>query len=204
MRALTPSSHRSAIDTLAAADPDLATIVERHGRPAFRSRRAGFRTLVYIILEQQVSLASAKATLAKVEALLPAFSPAAYLALDEGALRAAGVSRQKLRYTRLAAAAVEDGSLPLATLARRKDETARELLTAIPGIGHWTADCYLLLALRRPDLWPVGDLALVKALQAVKGLDEKPAREDLEALGERYRPYRSVATQLFWHYYLHR
>jgi len=204
MRALTPSSHRSAVDTLAAADPDLAAIVERHGRPGFRSRPAGFRTLVYIILEQQVSLASAKATLAKVEALVPDFTPGAYLALDEATLRGAGVSRQKLRYTRLAAAAIEDGSLPLATLARRRDETARELLTAIPGIGHWTADCYLLLALRRPDLWPVGDLALVKALQAVKGLGDKPARDQLEALGERYRPYRSVATQLFWHYYLNR
>lgn len=204
MRALTPSSHRSAIDTLAAADPDLAAIVQHHGRPAFRSRPAGFRTLVYIILEQQVSLASAKATLAKVEALLPEFSPAAYLALDEAALRGAGVSRQKLRYTRLAAEAIEDGSLPLATLARRKDETVRALLTAIPGIGHWTADCYLLLALRRPDLWPVGDLALVKAVQAVKGLEEKPDADTVEALGERYRLYRSVATQLFWHYYLNR
>ncbi|HKK23064.1 MAG TPA: DNA-3-methyladenine glycosylase 2 family protein, partial [Pseudohaliea sp.] len=177
-------------------------IVERHGPPAFRARPAGFRTLVYIILEQQVSLASAKATLDKVDALLPAFTPAAWLALGDDALRGAGVSRQKMRYTRLAAQAIEDGALPLATLARRRDQRVRELLTAIPGIGHWTADCYLLLALRRPDLWPVGDLALVKAVQTLKGLEDKPGPEALEALGERYRPFRSVATQLFWHYYL--
>ncbi|KGE04943.1 DNA-3-methyladenine glycosylase family protein [Pseudohaliea rubra] len=204
MRALTPSSHRSAIAALAAADPDLAAIVGRHGPPAFRSRPPGFRTLVYIILEQQVSLASARATLDKVDALLPAFTPAAWLSLDDDALRSAGVSRQKQRYSRLAAQAIEDGALPLATLALRRDDRVRTLLTAVPGIGPWTADCYLMLALRRPDLWPTGDLALVKAVQAVKGLEDTPGPEALEALGERYRPFRSVATQLFWHYYLNR
>jgi DNA-3-methyladenine glycosylase II len=203
MRALTAQSHRAAIEALAAGDRDLRVIVDRHGPPRFRKRPAGFRTLVYIILEQQVSLASAAATLDKVAALLPEFTPAHYLRLEDEALRGAGVSRQKMRYTRLVATAIEDGSLPLATLARRSDDRARELLTAIPGVGHWTADCYLMLAMRRPDLWPVGDLALVKAVQAVKGLGDRPDAASLEVLGERYRPYRSVATQLFWHHYLH-
>lgn len=202
MRALNRKQHLAAVKALAAKDRDLEAIVERHGAPPFRSRPAGFQTLVYIILEQQVSLASARATLDKVAAHLPQFTAPAYLQLTDEALRGAGVSRQKMRYTRAVAAAIEEGSLPLATLARRNDDRARELLTALPGIGHWTADCYLMLALRRPDLWPVGDLALVKAIQTVKRLPETPDAEVLDELGERYRPLRSVATQLYWHQYL--
>jgi len=203
MRALTRKRHLAAVDVLAAKDGDLRAIVECLGPPPFRSRPAGFETLVYIILEQQVSLASARATLDRITALLPEFTATAYLQLTDEALRGAGVSRQKIRYTRALAAAIEEDSLPMATLARRSDKRIRELLTALPGIGNWTADCYLMLALRRPDLWPVGDLALVKAVQSVKGLHERPHPKSLEQLGEHYRPFRSVATQLYWHHYLH-
>jgi len=199
---LTRAGHRAAIETLAAEDADLAAIVARHGPPTFRTRPAGFPTLLYIILEQQVSLASAKATYDKVLALVETLTPATYLALGDDTLRAAGLSRQKLRYTRLVAEAIEAGALPIDRLQRKTDDEVRTLLTAITGVGRWTADCYLMLALRRPDLWPVGDLALVKAVQAVKGLAERPDVDRLEALGERYRPYRSVATQFFWHHYL--
>ncbi len=202
MPALTRTQHLAAIDALAARDRDLLAIVRRHGPPSFRTRPAGFETLVYIILEQQVSLASAKATLDKVARLMPRFTPEAYQLLPDEALRGAGVSRQKMRYTRGVAAAIVEGSLPIASLARRSDERVRELLTALPGIGHWTADCYLMLALRRPDLWPVGDLALVKAIQSVKALPAVPDAGILDELGERYRPFRSVATQLYWHHYL--
>jgi DNA-3-methyladenine glycosylase II len=199
---LTRAGHRAAIETLAAEDADLAAIVARHGPPTFRTRPAGFPTLLYIILEQQVSLASAKATYDKVLALVDDLTPPAYLALGDDTLRAAGLSRQKLRYTRLVAEAIEAGALPIDRLQRKTDDEVRTLLTAITGVGRWTADCYLMLALKRPDLWPVGDLALVKAVQAVKGLPERPEVDRLEALGERYRPYRSVATQLYWHHYL--
>ena len=202
MTRLTRAGHRAAIETLAAEDADLAAIVARHGPPTFRTRPAGFPTLLYIILEQQVSLASAKATYDKVLALVETLTPASYLALGDDTLRAAGLSRQKLRYTRLVAEAIEAGALPIDRLQRKTDDEVRTLLTAITGVGRWTADCYLMLALRRPDLWPVGDLALVKAVQAVKGLAERPGHERLEELGERYRPYRSVATQLYWHHYL--
>ncbi len=202
MPALTRKRHLAAVNALAARDRDLGIIVARHGPPPFRARPAGFETLVHIILEQQVSLASAKATLDKLTMRLPEFTPAAYLRLKDEALRSAGVSRQKARYTRAVAAAIEDGTLPIAGLARRSDARARALLTALPGIGHWTADCYLMLALRRPDLWPVGDLALVKAIQTIKNLPERPDAMTLDALGERYRPFRSVATQLYWHAYL--
>jgi len=200
--ALTRQQHLAAVDTLAARDRDLGIIVRRHGPPPFRTRPAGFKTLVHIILEQQVSLASAKATLDKLALRLPQFTPVAYLQLEDEALRSAGVSRQKARYTRAAATAIEEGTLPIASLARRSDVRAREVLTALPGIGHWTADCYLMLALRRPDLWPIGDLALIKAVQTIKSLPERPDAMALEELGERYRPFRSVATQLYWHAYL--
>ena len=202
MKPLTRAGHRAAIEALAAEDADLAAIVERHGPPAFRSRPAGFPTLLYIILEQQVSLASAKATYDKVFALVDALTPDAYLALSDDTLRAAGLSRQKLRYTRLVAEAIESGDRPISRLQRKPDDEVRALITDITGVGHWTADCYLMLALKRPDLWPVGDLALVKAVQSVKGLAERPGPERLDELGERYRPYRSVATQLYWHHYL--
>jgi DNA-3-methyladenine glycosylase II len=154
------------------------------------------------VLEQQVSLASARAAYERLDAVLDAFTPEAYLALNNDALRACGVSRQKARYTRLIAEAVIDGSLPLDGLARRSDAVVRDCLTAITGVGDWTAEVYMLAALRRPDLWPVGDLALVKALCEVKGIVAKPSRDVLRDLGEPYRPYRSVAAKILWHHYL--
>ncbi|WP_439105532.1 DNA-3-methyladenine glycosylase family protein [Congregibacter sp.] len=203
MLRLTQRSYAEAVEKLILDDADLAQIVHRHGAPKLLSRPTGFATLVYIIFEQQVSLASAKATFDKVSLLLPEFREENYLALSDVALRSAGVSRQKIRYTRLVAEAIIAGDLPIQTLGRRDDAEVRELLTAVTGIGNWTADVYLMLALRRPDLWPVGDLALVKAAVAVKQISEKPDPGWLESLGERYRPYRSVATGIFWRHYLH-
>lgn len=202
MPILTRASLAAAVNEIASRDSDLAAVIDRHGAPQFWSRPRGFATLVYIIFEQQVSLASARATFDKVGALLDDFSAESYLTLSDEALRAAGVSRQKTRYTRLLARAICDGSLPLADLGRMSDEHARAQLTAITGIGNWTADVYLMVALRRPDLWPVGDLALVKAIQTLKGLERRPDSAYLETLGDRYRPFRSVATRIYWHHYL--
>jgi DNA-3-methyladenine glycosylase II len=188
---------------LASRDPDLAAVVERCGPPQFWSRPRGFATLVYIVLEQQVSLASARATYDKLTALLPEFTETNFLGLSDQTLRSAGVSRQKQRYTRLIAEAILDGTLPLRQLGRRSDAEARALLTQITGIGNWTADVYLMVALRRPDLWPTGDLALVKAIAALKPCPAKPDPGWLEDFGEQYRPYRSVATRIYWQHYLH-
>lgn len=193
---------RDAAAQLAARDEDLKSIVNVLGPPALWRRPPGFATLVYIIFEQQVSLASAEATYLKVSALMDDFSPTTYLNLSDEALRAAGVSRQKVRYTRLVAQAIEDGSLPIHRFGRYSDARVRTLLTQIVGIGNWTADVYLMSALRRPDLWPTGDLALVKSITVVKGLNERPDHEWLEALGEKYRPFRSVAARIYWDYYL--
>lgn len=187
---------------LGSRDPDVKAIVDVLGPPSTLRRPQGFATLAYIIYEQQVSLASAEATYRKVSALMDDFTASAYLRLSDTALRGAGVSRQKARYTRLVAEAIEDGSLPIHRFSRYSDERVRELLTQIVGIGNWTADVYLMFALRRTDLWPVGDLALVKSVQAVKGLSARPDRDWLEALGEQYRPFRSVAARIYWDYYL--
>ncbi len=202
MPVLTRAGLADAVEDLCLRDADLAAVVTRCGPPLFWSRPRGFATLVYIILEQQVSLASARAAYHKLCALLPEFSPRAYLQLSDGDLRGAGVSRQKTRYTRLVAAAVLDGSLPLASLGRKSDGEVRRLLTAITGVGDWTADVYMMAALRRPDLWPVGDLALVKSIQSMKGLGQRPGRDWLLELGEGYRPYRSVAARIYWQHYL--
>ena len=202
MPRLTRSGLAQAVDELTLRDPDLRAIVQQFGPLQPWYRPGGFPTLVYIVFEQQVSLASAKATFDRVTALLPQFTPQRYLRLDDDALRGAGVSRQKARYTRLIAEAIIAGELPIDSLHRRSDARARELLTAVTGIGNWTADIYLMMALGRPDLWPTGDLALVKAIQAVKGLSERPDPRWLEKLGGGYRPFRSVATRIYWHHYL--
>jgi len=200
--ALNKRRHLAAVDELVRRDADLAVIVQRFGVPAFWSRPPGFATLVYIVLEQQVSLASARATFDRLAARLADFAPDAYLTLTDEALRACGVSRQKARYTRLIARAIIDGVLPIDRLGRYGDARVRNLLTAITGVGDWTADIYLMAALRRPDLWPVGDLAMVNAIREIKGSVVGADRRALLELGERYRPYRSVAAQLYWHHYL--
>ncbi|MEO1078595.1 MAG: DNA-3-methyladenine glycosylase 2 family protein [Pseudomonadota bacterium] len=202
MAALTAQRQAAAVGELISRDADLAAIVDRCGAPPFWSRPRGFATLVYIVLEQQVSLASARASFDRVKALLPEFSPEAFLEIADSDLRACGFSRQKTRYTRLIAEAVVSGSLPLARLGRFSDERVRAELTAITGVGDWTAEIYMMTALRRPDLWPLGDLAMVKAIRDVKCLAADADREAIYELGESYRPYRSVAAKLYWHHYL--
>jgi DNA-3-methyladenine glycosylase II len=187
---------------LAARDADLSRVLERLGPPPLWAREPGFATLVYIILEQQVSLASARAAFTRLKELLGEISPAAFLSLDDAALRTAGFSRQKTRYGRILAQAVEDGSLNLGALESLPDEAVRVELTKLKGIGRWTADIYLMEALLRPDIWPTGDLALAVAVRRVKGLQAVPSPAELEALGEAYHPWRSVAARLFWHHYL--
>jgi DNA-3-methyladenine glycosylase II len=202
---LTPRGFGRAVSALIARDGDLAAIVSRHGRPRFWRRAPGFPTLVLTILEQQVSLASARAAYERVlDRVGGRLDPARLLGLSDEALRAAGCSRQKARYCRALAAAVECGDLPLDELDGLPDEEARARLQAVVGIGRWTADVYLLSALRRPDVWPAGDLALVVALQRVKGLPERPTSAAMTRAGEDWRPWRSVAARLLWHEYLSR
>jgi len=187
---------------LADRDAHLAEVVEKYGRPPLWVREPGFPTLVYIILEQQVSLASAKAAFDRLNAALRPLSPRGFLKLTDQELKRIGFSRQKTLYTRLLADSLARRHFDLRYLHDLHDDVARKMLIALKGIGRWTADIYLLSALRRPDIWPTGDLALATAVQEVKRLRTRPLPEHLEKLSQPWRPYRAVAARLFWHAYL--
>lgn len=192
----------SAVKELSARDDDLASVVEIYGQPPLWVREPGFPTLVYIILEQQVSLASAKAAFDRLQAAVKLLTPRAFLKLNDDELLRIGFSRQKTLYTRLLAESLARRHFDLRYLHDLPDESAHKMLVAFKGIGRWTADIYLLSALRRPDIWPIGDLALATAVQEVKRLRKRPSPEKLEALSTPWRPWRAVAARLFWHAYL--
>ena len=187
---------------LARRDARLRTLRRVNGQPPFWRRRPGFRTLALIILEQQVSLASARAALARVERRVGRVGVARIAACDEAELRVAGVTRQKAAYLVGAARALAAGRPRLAALPRLPDEAVRDALTALRGVGAWSAEVYLLMALRRPDAWPVGDLALALALRDALELPELPDATALRQLAEPWRPWRAVAARLLWHDYL--
>jgi DNA-3-methyladenine glycosylase II len=156
------------------------------------------------VLEQQVSLASALAAFRRLEAAAGSLTPERFLRFSDAELLAIGFSRQKARYGRALAAALIDGSLDLERLATVDDDEVRRALEAIPGIGRWTSTIYLLMVLGRPDVWPFGDMALAAAVGEVKGLGHRPGPDEMEVIGEAWRPWRSVAARLFWHHYLAR
>jgi len=187
---------------LCEGDPDLAAIVECHGLPEFWAREPGLPTLVLLILEQQVSLASARAAYDRLETRLGRLTTAGILASTDAELRADGFSRQKARYVRVLSSAIEDGSFDLDLVATLDDDGARAALVSLPGIGPWTAEVYLLSALRRPDTWPAGDIALQEAVRRARGLEARPSPDELEAIGEAWRPHRATAARLLWHLYL--
>jgi len=190
------------VRVLANRDAHLAEVVQKYGAPPLWVREPGFPTLVYIILEQQVSLASAKAAFDRLNAAVRPLTPRRFLTLTDDALLRIGFSRQKTLYTRLLAESLARRYFDLRNLHDLHDDAARNMLVAFKGIGNWTADIYLLSALRRPDIWPVGDLALATAVQEVKRLRQRPSPEKLEKMSARWKPWRAVAARLFWHHYL--
>jgi len=201
---LTSVSLAAAVDELAVRDPDLAGIVARHGRPPLWDREPGFATLLHIILEQQVSLASARAAFDRLRAAAEPLTPVRFLELTDAELLAIGFSRQKARYGRALAEAMRSGALDLDGLHLLDDEAVHETLQRVPGIGPWTSTIYLLMVLLRPDLWPAGDIALAESVGEVKGIGRRPDAREMAELGEAWRPWRSVAARLFWHDYLAR
>jgi DNA-3-methyladenine glycosylase II len=192
----------SAVSKLVSLDADLARVVALYGPPPLWVREPGFPSLLYIILEQQVSLASARALYQRVLGAVRPLTPGRFLKLTDVQLRELGFSRQKALYARLLAKAIRGRQLALHKLHELEDHHARAQLMALKGIGVWTADIYLMSALRRPDIWPVGDLALATAVQEVKGLRRRPSPKKLESLSQPWRPWRSVAARIFWHAYL--
>jgi DNA-3-methyladenine glycosylase II len=199
---LTPAIFSRGLDELAKRDRDLANVIAAIGAPPLWARQPGFGTLLHIILEQQVSLASAQAAYDKLLALGRPLTPERFLTYADAELHTAGFSRQKARYGRELAMALHTGSLKLHGFSRLDDDKVRAALVNIKGIGPWTAEIYLLMVLRRADAWPVGDLALALAAQSVKNLASVPRPTDLELLGAIWRPWRAVAARILWHQYL--
>jgi DNA-3-methyladenine glycosylase II len=190
------------VAVLTAQDADLVAVVHRWGPPPLWAREPGFPTLIHIILEQQVSLASARAAFDRLLALATPLTPTRFLELDDATLRTVGFSRQKTGYSRHLAQAIVTGEFDIDGLGTLPDDAARTALVARKGIGPWTADIYLLMCLGRPDVWPVGDLALQVAMQSIKGLAQRPTVVEMEKIGEAWRPWRAVAARLLWHHYL--
>jgi DNA-3-methyladenine glycosylase II len=202
--ALTQKSLAAAARQLAARDELLANIHATYGDPPLWQRATGFRTLVHIILEQQVSLSSAKSMLLRLDAAIQPFTPDRFIGLGENYLRRLGVTRQKSAYLLHLSESIVSGRLRLRGLSRLSDDQALVRLTGIKGIGLWSANIYLLMAMRRADIWPAGDLALAVAIKELKGLRVKPSAEELEAIAEQWRPHRAVAARMLWQYYLGR
>lgn len=191
-----------AVRTLARAEPRFAHIVKRHGPPPLWPRAPGFETLVLLMLEQQVSLAQARAMYARVTNATGTVTPANVARLGESGLRALGVTRQKSAYLAALAIQLEAKSVDLDALATLPDLDAAAALDALHGVGPWTAQCYLLFALRRSDVFPAADLALMEAVRQLWRLRERPSAEALERRARAWRPHRAVAARLLWHHYL--
>jgi DNA-3-methyladenine glycosylase II len=187
---------------LSSRDEDLARILRAYGVPPLWARRPGFPTLLRIVLEQQVSLASARAAYRRLAAGVVPFTPDRFLTLGAAQVRRLGITRQKAAYCLNIAGAIRRAEIDLQSLAGMDDEAARATLVRIKGIGRWTADIYLLMAMRRPDVWPVGDVALLKAVRAVKGLRRLPSPARMDEISETWRPFRSVAARMLWQHYL--
>lgn len=200
-RALSRRSLLAGVRTLAATDPAIAASVERFGPPPLWAREPSFATLVHLILEQQVSLASALAAFERLRLETGDVTPATFLRLDDVTLRQIGFSRRKTGYVRHLALSLSDG-FDLAALQRLPDDDVRRELMGLRGIGRWTADVYLTMCLLRPDVWPHGDQALATGAMELLGLADRPAFEELPAIAERWRPLRAVAARIVWHHYL--
>jgi DNA-3-methyladenine glycosylase II len=189
------------LKALARRDRVMARIIKEGAVPPMRKREPGFEGLAGIIVSQQLSTASADAIWGRVRARFPALRPADMLAATEEELRLCGLSAPKIRTLRAIAEAIASGALPLATLGDLAADEAHAVMTAVKGIGPWTADIYLLFCLGHPDAFPAGDLALQEAARIAYGLDARPKEKDFVALAERWRPWRGVAAKVLWAYY---
>jgi len=202
IRQFSKKNFHTICDKLASMDDDLAMIMDSHRYPPMWTRPNTFETLVHIILEQQVSLASALAALNKLKDRLRDITPKAFLALTDEELKACYFSRQKTLYTRGLATELLEGRLDLASLESLTDDAIRARLITLKGVGNWTIDVYLMFVLQRSDIFPVGDLAAINALRRVKRLPKDTSKEILLEVAASWQPYRTIATMLLWHLYL--
>jgi DNA-3-methyladenine glycosylase II len=202
IKTFSSSNFHSVCDTLARKDKDLAIVIEQYGYPPMWTRPNSFETLVHFILEQQVSLASALAALEKLRERIRLITPERVLQLNDGELRECYFSRQKIIYVRSLAKAIIDNQIDLKEMATLSDARVHEKLIALKGIGNWTIDVYLMFVLQHTDIFPIGDLAVRNAVIAVKGLVKNVSKEKILDIAKIWKPYRTVAAMILWHYYL--
>ncbi len=189
------------LSALADADPRLEPIIARSGEIPLRRRPPGFEGLVRIVISQQVSVASAEAIWGRLAARIAPFEAETVLATPEAEIKACGLSAPKLKTILAVARAVTDNVIDLEAVADLAPGEAHTAMTALHGIGPWTADIFLLFCAGHPDIWPAGDLALQAAVMEAFALDARPGEKPCRAIAEIWRPWRSVAARLFWAYY---
>ena len=199
-----PANYYLLCDELAARDVHLKAILHQYGYPPLWRRPAGFDTLVHIILEQQVSLASAMAAYTRLQNWCGSITPEKVLQLSNADLKACYFSRQKTVYVRSLAEAFVSGKIDPARLGEHTNDEVRAILQQVKGIGGWTADVYLLFAMQRADVFPIGDLAVVNACKELMQLPAHTSREEILQIAAAWYPYRSIAAMLLWHYYIGR
>ena len=192
------------VNKLSRRDQDLNAIIKKYGHPPMWTRPASFQTLILTILKQQVSLASAYAAFRKLKERIGFVTTSKILSLSDLELRACYFSRQKIVYARELATAIQKKQLDLKKLSARNEDEIRHELKKIKGIGDWTVDVYLMHALQRTDLFPLGDIALVNSMKEVKNLDPHITKEEMLAIAEPWRPYRTIASMILWHAYIQR
>lgn len=189
-------------DLLASTDHDLTYIIQTYGYPPMWTRPNTFETLVHIILEQQVSLASALSALNKLRERIKEITPEGVLVLTDEEMKSCYFSRQKMSYVRFLAAAIVNNEMDLSSIEKLSNDEVRITLNKLKGIGNWTIDIYLMFVLQRSDIFPIGDLAAVNALKQVKKLPADTPKENLLDITLNWQPYRTIATMILWHYYL--
>jgi len=199
---ITQETLEKGISWLCARDNDLKFVVEKHGNPPLWNREPGFATLIHIILEQQVSLASAAAAFRKLQAEIDPVNPENFLQLDDWQLKMIGFSRQKSAYARNLAELIVTNQLNLDELVHKSDGQVNDILIPVRGIGRWTIDIYMLMTLQRKDIWPQGDLALAKAFAKLKNIPPGKNDGEMSLITGQWKPWRSVAARILWHFYL--
>ena len=193
---------KPACEKLSQEHEEMAFVYNTYGAPPLWNRPMGFGTLLNIILEQQVSLASAKACFDKLAEHIGDVTPVNLLAVNDADLKAIGFSRQKTAYARYLAEAIINRHIDLDSLHALPDDEVKAELIKLKGVGEWTSDVYLLMAMLRPDVMPRGDIALHAAYQKLTGADKRPGSDEFILIAEKWKPFRSVAARLLWHFYL--
>jgi DNA-3-methyladenine glycosylase II len=198
-----PDSARAALTRLVQCDPDFGKIEIEAGPLAWRTRPTGFAGLLQAIMGQQISNQAAAAIWRRLAQLPGALTPEGLLLLSDEALRGAGLSRPKVAHSRALATAIASGMLDTVALPAMDDEAAIASISAVRGLGRWTAEVYLIFAEQRMDVFPAGDIAVANAFAALKSLPDRPKEPAFRAMAEPWRPYRALASRLLWHHWRH-